>query len=281
MIFRWTFETTDDKVEHIDYLLYENELVEAWKSIFEFSGNNNTDFYGLGTQGADDMIRRSYPLLEPYLKDEDKGIDISVLDTQTLNRLHTIFHYYGEEKCPPDQERFPDKKYHGELLKDLNIGIHKLEAGESNSFMGVFSPKKNPQRVFGPHALEIPKSWYRKYFNHRPVSGDLLLGYATIGKDLLNSYIQNDIDNLRNLAYQRYVRQEFRIWFAESPQQPGRLKQAWNWAASNGFDSIPDHKKYCLRPKLGKIVTDLSHKEARLLFSKYKRYLSWEFLTYK
>tara|TARA_X000000368_G_scaffold391743_1_gene356000 strand:- start:1681 stop:2523 length:843 start_codon:yes stop_codon:yes gene_type:complete len=280
MIFRWTFETTDNKIESVDYLLYENELVEAWKGIFEFSGNNNTDFYGLGSQSAEDTIKRNYPLLEPYLKDEDKNIDVLVLDTQTLNRLHRIFHYYGEENCPPDEERFPDKGYYGELLKELNIAIHKLEVTGDNSFMGVFSPKRNPQRVFGPDSVEIPESWYRKYFNDRPVSGELLLGYATIGKDLLNSYIQDDLDNLNNLAYQKYIRQEIRIWFSEHQEKPGRLKQAWNWALSNGYQ-LTDAEKYCRRPKLGKIVTDLSHKEARLLFSKYKRYVSWEFLTYK
>jgi hypothetical protein len=275
MIFRWAFKTNDDKIHSIDFELYDNELVHAWKKIFSFSDDNHTHFYGIYSEEDKnndiDLLKKNYLLIEPYLEDKDKNIDFTNIDNHLLNKLHRIFHYYSD-RYHQGSNIFDKLVNPQKILEILNVTIHRVETPANNDcVMGVFVARTK-------QSVDIPEDWYNKYFRDTPNHGDLLLGYATVGKELKELYFSNDHENLNSISPQRKIREEFRIFIREKDYQDSTEENSIQWAKTHGYINLKDSEKYSQRPRLGKLRTQISFKELRDLFANYKEFYSWTFL---
>ena len=275
MIFRWSFKTNDDKIHSLDFDLYDNELVRSWINIFTFSEDNHTNFFGIYSSEERkidiDLLKKDYLLIENYLEDEDKNIDFTNCNNSLLNRLHRIFHYYSDQ-YHQGSNIFDELDNAQTILERLNITIHRLEAPASNDcVMGVFVPRTKK-------AVDVAEEWYSKYFRDPPNNGDLLLGYATVGKELKELYFSDDHKNLNSISPQRKIREEFRIFIREKDVQDTTEEKSIAWAESHGYTNLKDSEKYSQRPKLGKLRTQISYQKLKDLFANYKSFYSWSFL---
>lgn len=278
-IFRLEYQTFSNEIEFVDYQLYSNEIVEAWLSTLDVNQKNlNEGIYGLhqvNVTKVKDILTSAYNGLKNQLLEKDRNVVIedlyqnNILNQDVLNQLHSIFHYYQDRT---KEFQFGPREL--SYLQDLNREVHTLEAiPSSNSFMMAINPCRNSEGV------EINPTWYKKYFNKMFNHGDLILGYATTGKELFEIYNTKDVANLNNISPQKRVYPEFRLVFSENTKSNGpTIDSLKEWAVKNGKDNFIDAELYTFRPKLGKIITDLSFFELRNKLLNYKQFYDWKLL---
>lgn len=272
------YKTQTNGSDILTYNLFDNELVSAWIDCL----NNNEPCINFGFYNLQDLnVKRTaidladaYYRLTPKFLEKDRNINAELLidkenniNQDVLNKLHMIYHYY--------QDRLNEFNLLDEAAKRnlqvLNGNIHALESRSSTpSYQFIINPTRNNP------GLEIPEHWYSKYFSEAQDHGDLLLGYATVGKDLLEIYNTQDVDNLDLITPQKYVYSEFRQVFDIEKNFKLTVDDLKNWCAENGRKNLSDSKLYAFRPKLGKIDTDLNFYNLKEKCKTFKEPVGWE-----
>jgi hypothetical protein len=187
--------TYSDPIDHnnsvtVDYVLRNTPIAHKWvqrvilAQQLGYPIDDPARFYGFGsietqTESALDAINTVIQQLNRWIK-IDYRLE-SILDQDTLNRLHHIFETeHGLlDKKESDSEL---KKY----LCDLNLAVHRCESVARGS---------RPRHVvtyFGlPKTQKLDHNDY-KYFEHPVTFGTVYINYAEIGKTLHDLMLDND-----------------------------------------------------------------------------------------
>jgi len=270
------YETYEGNSDSLCYSLFENEVVDAWLECIQIGRPElNFGFYGLSRLDIAEVslkLAAAYEKISEKLLEKDQNIDVSkilidgAVDQHLLNRLHAIFHHYKDRDL---QYGLTGNTYQ-EILQQLNGLVHLLESQpHKNSYQFIINPVRNYRGV------EIPDHWYKKYFSGPEQHGDLVLGYGTVGKELLEIYKTKDVKNLNLISPQKYVYGEFRQIFNGEINYIS-TEQLRLWCAESGKSSLHERELYTFRPKLGKIKTDLSFKQLRQKCLTFKKVLGVE-----
>lgn len=193
-----------------------------------------------------------------------------------INAMHLLFHQQYEDHNTP--------KLEWELL---NKRIHHLEEQERNLL-------KNTQKKTGFNCVLIDRqtritqlrpipSELRSYWGHAPSSGELFLGYYTLGKTIYNCVEVNDIECVRQgmVRPQQHISTEVLCYWGNytSPyrQQQANLirqKQVANWLTRNKLEQYIDlsqpENQYHGMPRLGEYVGSMSLEEINQLLNNGK-----------
>jgi hypothetical protein len=275
MIYEVVFETHSGTHEILQYKLHDTDIVLAWIECL-YSGEKilNYDSYGLhgiNAKESTDIIVNAYNSIKDKLLLKHQNIDINYPIAQvTLNKLHEVFHYYQDRYVEFNLYDKKSKKY----LQDLNGEIHNLEVASDsdNTFFMIVDPISEYQ------GISIKHNWYKKYFNNLPQNGDLLLGYATPGKELIEIYNTDDTNNLNNISPQKNVKGECRLWFQPYKKEESCLNVEIlkKWCEKNGKTHLSDPELYTFRPKLGTLKTSLTFDELKYKLLNFKEIVNWE-----
>lgn len=272
------YRTCSNDIDSLTYRLLDNEVVSAWLDCLQ----NAKPCLNWSTYGLQDFdilelasqLELSYNNISKKLLEKDQNINTSSIvsggkiDQKVLNELHAVFHYYKERETEYQLSDRASQQY----LQVINKNVHSLESminGTKTSFQIIINPVRYYQ------GFEIPYNWYKRFFNQPVNHGDLVLGYATVGKELLEIYNSNDVSNLDCISPQRYVSGEFRQNFSSciNIDTVDKIKE---WCLDNGKTDLSDAELYTFRPKLGTIKTDLNYAELRLKCSQFTEVLGYE-----
>lgn len=166
---------------------------------------------------------------------------------EELNYLHLCFHEYEELALKSRSLSKSSLPY----LRNLNVMIHNVEhcvnslKEDAKSLTMCWKPGSDGHIGYG--APIVDKGLYQ-FFNQPWQPGDLVLGYATTGKNLYNCYLNNDVDLVRTgmVRPQTAITTETRLhWMdkgitAESIQIQKQNMEAW--VLSNGLDRYIDYR---------------------------------------
>jgi hypothetical protein len=174
-----------------------------------------------------------------------------------LNKLHRMFHSYYEEGGEPNTDW--DK---------LNKRIHKLEeqqrtlglaAAQRTGFGIVLADSETGLVEQRPIPPELRSLWANS-----PKSGELLLGYYTLGKTIADCVRDNDVDCVRSgmvRAQQQISTETICLWAKTQPSITKRvisLRQVEQWVKDNALESYIDlslaEHQYAGMPRLGQYV---------------------------
>lgn len=149
------------------------------------------------------------------------------LETRDLNHLHRCFEtQHKSAQQNPDWER-------------LNRLIHSIESHQHARVLGlhlVTEPSYEPVIITDD---------LRPYWSHMPRLGDCCLGYATIGKDLVQAMTTDDHQLVRDqqLTPQTQMRLEFLLFYRD----PARVisnrtmhRQIYQWTRARRVDHLVD-----------------------------------------
>jgi len=274
------YKTWKNETDTLTYKLRDNELVDAWLHCLQSQPPRmNYGFYNLETidfKRTAIEIANAYYRLYPKFLEKDREINAELLvdkndniNQDILNKLHMVYHYYQDRI---EEYNLTDKDSLNRL-QVLNGGIHRLESYSNGS--PSYQIMINPTRF--SHGMEIPASWYKKYFNEEAENGDLLLGYATIGKDLLEIYNTRDVENLHLITPQKYIYSEFRQMFDVFEKKSKLTTHILRkWCYDHGKKNLSEAELYTFRPKLGKIETDLNFYELKEKCRNFKEPIGWK-----
>ncbi len=174
-----------------------------------------------------------------------------------LNTLHMMFHNYYEQGGAPDPE-----------WDRLNKRIHKLE--EQQRSLGVAAAQRTGfgmviSDVEGTRVEQRPITEdLRHYWSNSPRSGELLLGYYTLGKTIADCVRDNDVECVRSgmvRAQQQISTETLCLWGSTHPSIIKRVitfRQIEQWVKDNSLESyidltLPEHQ-YAGTPRLGQYV---------------------------
>jgi len=196
-----------------------------------------------------------------------------------INALHLLFHQHYEDDHSVNLE-----------WDLLNRRIHHLEEQERNLL-------KNTQKKTGFNCVlvdpiagiteqrPIPPE-LRHYWSHMPRSGELFLGYYTIGKTIYNCFNDNDVECVKQgmVRQQQEVSTEFLCYWGNygSSFNPIRQQQAnlvrqqkiAEWLAQNKLEEYVDlaqpEYQYHGMPRLGEYTGTMNLEEINQLLSSGK-----------
>jgi len=216
--------------------------------------------------------------------------DHNVNNQPLLNFLHYEFHRFEEAVA----SQRVGKAYTYDPLMILNVEIHKLEKMVKMFTPGsdvlntdkilmtctFFLTTNNRKLLPNPDVdkIAIKPEWY-PYWNHSHDYGDMLLGYHTVGKNIMHCWHDNDTDLIKKdmIRPQRYIGNEVLIMFRGTPRSPNEAEHhvtlIHKWIKDNGLEQYvdltrPEHN-VSGQPLLGKIEGTYSRQEISDLFENY------------
>jgi hypothetical protein len=130
----------------------------------------------------------------------------------------------------------------------------------------------------GISTIPVKTEWY-PYWNHSHDYGDMLLGYHTVGKNIMHCWHDNDVDLIKKemLRPQRHIGNEVLLMFRGTPLKTDEalhhVTQIHQWVRDNNLEeyvdlSLPEHN-VSGQPLLGKIEGTYSRQEISDLFENY------------
>ena len=176
--------------------------------------------------------------------------------TTDINTLHAQFQNYYENGGEPNTD-----------WDRLNQCIHKIEEQERSlnrplaqrtGFGMVISEAESSQVEQRPIPPELRSLW-----SHLPRSGDLLLGYYTLGKTIADCVRDNDVDCVRSgmVRAQQQVSTEVMCLWSPAPSIIKRvlpLAQITQWVKDHELEEYIDlelvEHQYSGTPRLGHYV---------------------------
>ncbi|CAB4241659.1 hypothetical protein UFOVP71_197 [uncultured Caudovirales phage] len=216
-------------------------------------------------------------------------LDLTIDNQPLLNFLHYEFHRFEEAE---EKKRF-GIAYTYDPLMILNTEIHKLE--KMVKMFGTSGQDVNPNNILmncsfflscdkqnlpqpGISTIPVEPEWQR-YWNYAPDDGDLLLGYHTVGKNIMHCWCDNDVDLVKKnmLRPQREIGNEVLLMFrgrqAFTDEADRYVKRIHEWVKNNNLESyvdltLPEHN-VSGQPLLGKIEGIYSRQEISDLFENY------------
>lgn len=215
--------------------------------------------------------------------------DHTIDNQPLLNFLHYEFHRFEEAVA---NQRI-GVAYTYDPLMILNVEIHKLE-----KMVKMFDPNgkdSNPNNILmnctfffngdrqklpqpGVSTIPVKPEWY-PYWNHDYDYGDMVLGYHTVGKNIMHCWHDNDTDLIKKdmLRPQKQIGNEVLLMFRGYPVTTGEAEHhvtlIHKWIKDNNLESyvdlsLPEHN-VSGQPLLGKIEGTYSRQEISDLFENY------------
>jgi hypothetical protein len=225
--------TVQSNNKNIDlcYHLHDNPVQHAWQKLYiESTGIKAGQSPAISFESALDKINSclkqiNYPILNTTVTQEQ------------LNNLHNDF----------------VDNFESNIWEEINVLIHILEDRLAERFTDYqrsfnFYSESNFDKI-------AIKEEFKLFLTTDNYWGNLLLGYATIGKDYIDILRNND--TLDDLAVQQYITSEtFMNFGSEQPHALYENKKFYNWAKLSNMDIPLDNlNKLSLgRYMLGEII---------------------------
>jgi hypothetical protein len=205
----------DDR-HSIDYDLIDSPIAEI---VAEIIKDRQIEIYNSWSEGGADAAA--------LISELDRTAAALGLETRDLNQLHLAF-----ENAHNSGDRNPQ-------WEQINRLVHAIENHQKS-------------RVIGVHLISRPNyepvaitDQLRPYWAHIPRSGECCLGYATIGKDLIQAATSDDHQLVRDrkLSPQTEIKLEFLLVSQDPPilytnrQMHHRI---YRWAQSRGVEQSVD-----------------------------------------
>jgi hypothetical protein len=205
----------DDR-HSIDYDLIDSPIAEI---VAEIIKDRQIEIYNSWSEGGADAAA--------LISELDRTAAALGLETRDLNQLHLAF-----ENAHNSGDRNPQ-------WEQINRLVHAIENHQKPRVLGVHL-LSDP--VYEPVAIN---DQLRPYWAYTPRSGDCCLGYATIGKDLMQAATTDDHQLVRaqKLAPQTEIRLEFLLFSQDPPVLPtGRQvhQRIYRWAQRRGVEQFVD-----------------------------------------
>jgi len=250
----------------LEFVLDQNPLVDLWVEclIAQYTSASLEYFFGTSSFTTVETVAAARTAVE--LSRNTLGLDPKL----DVNELHLLFHRRCEDPTPGGLE-----------WATLNRRIHHLEEQERNllnntrlktgfNCVVVDAVTKGTQQR--PISADL-----RSYWAHAPRSGELFLGYYTIGKTIYNCFKDQDHECVR----QGMVRQQQQVstealcywdkfgassnstWQQETNR--ARHQQIVNWLSQHGLENSIDlnllENQYHGMPRLGEYAGPLTLEE--------------------
>lgn len=254
--------------QHTDTLIFDihrNPISEQWSELVEHHisiGNNLPKGIQNGFLGnAESLSKKIVELCNNI------GLDVPhKLNQSSLNDLHARFHFAEERNTTGNKQ---------EQYKQLNTAIHRLEDLQKNPKQKHYT--WHIQNDSGPY-IEITDDYW-KYYSikickyHRPHG--LYIGYHTIGKDILSTFKDRDIElvKVNGVRQPKYFSTET-IYKSDRGLQINKTSEIKKWLRNNDclhlIDfNLPKYKHYQTLPRIGTLRTNKSSDEIKNLFANY------------
>lgn len=200
---------------------------------------------------------------------EESREELELDPSMDINALHLLFHNYYEGRGVPDHR-----------WDRLNLRIHKVEEqtrtindpqGQRTGWAFVLSGKSTDL----VEERAIP-SWLRHHWFHVPRSGELILGYYTVGKTIADCYRDNDVECVRSGGVRPQITVSTETTCLWSPE-PGAIRDrplladVEKWVKDNQLEDYVDlglkENQYYGAPRLGEYVGTLTVAEINSLLT--------------
>ena len=182
-----------------------------------------------------------------------ESFDPTVQQQPLLNYLHYEFHRFEEEVENEPHRRIHQPNGYYDPLQALNMWIHTLE-----KLMSIYDDRydADPNRAliacgFMIHsgnrdtvAIDDPELY--KHWHYPNESGDMVLGYHTVGKNTMHCYQDNDVALVKKgmVRPQKFIGPEVMMMFAGWPRDLGLpekiTKGIIQWFKDNQLESYVD-----------------------------------------
>lgn len=247
------------------FTLDQNPLVDLWVECLraQYASTSIDYFSGTSSFTTLNTLDQARAAVEQSRQDLELDPELDV------NALHLLFHRCYEDHTPGDPE-----------WDLLNRRIHHLEEQERNlakattnktgfNCVTVDATTKFTQQR--PIPLDL-----RKYWEHQPRSGELFLGYYTIGKTIYNCFKDSDSECVRQgmVRQQQQISTEALCYWGEYSTVKSYEHQAANkaihqqiaaWLTLNNLEQHLDltllENQYHGQPRLGEYSGSLSLEE--------------------
>jgi len=223
-----TFLDKFDKTHAINYWIEDNDLTKRWLDIINQNKNDSNKLYHSYFANA---LLNDIPSLQNRINEilnklnnsynlpAQIGLDGS-LTQAALNDLHEQFEIYGGNIT----------KFHDNFL-ELNELIHICEDLFTRTNTKGFPVMHctmdfYPQEIFSP-LLEKDRLLIKSDYHW----GHLYLGYNTLGKDWMGTWIDNDLDVIERNMVQPQQRFSAETWFNFGPDDSDNytIRKFYSW----------------------------------------------------
>ena len=228
-----------DNNEVLNYTSIPYEIANIWIKNFILPGTKSP--YNFENNISKSETHFSFPLFntrEELIKQLTEGIEVlrsagyeipydlsAQFDRELLNKLHEYFHTHVETKSEEEKNSF----IHSEIL-NLNYNIHKLEPllNVTNTFNYSIVAMKELDD-FKVTLSEGIKRFFSIETHNEGVSlaktSNLgYISYATVGKNLLNCFCDNDIDIVSKGLIRNKTKGDNMIQFTYGQTKDHRIK---------------------------------------------------------
>jgi len=250
----------------LEFVLDQNPLVDLWVEclIAQYTSASLEYFSGTSSFTTVETVAAARTAVE--LSRHTLGLDPKL----DVNELHLLFHCRYQDHAPGDIEwDLLNRRIHYLEEQERNLLNNKLKRTGFNCVVVDAATKFTQQRP-------IPVD-FRSYWEHAPRSGELFLGYYTIGKTIYNCFKDSDHECVRQgmvrqqqqvsteaLAYWGNYSGSFRpIWHQENNR--ARHQQIVNWLSQHGLENSIDlnllENQYHGMPRLGEYAGSLTLEE--------------------
>jgi len=202
---------------------------------------------------------------------------------KTLNHLHERFHEISEEISSYET---PNKlQLQNSPLTRLNVDIHTLEHllgqqnkgdnnDSSNNCCFYMDGSSKWDRQLAPLTQED-----RETFNYMPLHGDMIMGYHTVGKNLMHCWQDNDIELVKKgmVRPQLYLATEVICVFQPTPKPRVTrtadflIEAMWDWVMKNNLSEYVDKNDIAhsanYPPAVAKILNPITMEEINKIYA--------------
>jgi len=204
---------TNQKTLSVHYHLNDNPVQHIWQDIY-----NDADSFKMGITNGQNVELLLKKLNHLFEKTNQPIIELPV-SQEKLNQLHSKFVDHAKEGATEDEFQ-------------INLLIHALESKNNNDLTEFDTTVK----FYKSTDVRIPiKEEYKLWLTTDHKWGDLLLGFATLGKPW--DEIARTNDNLDDLNIQKNITSETLMFFnAGFPYLKAVEKQFYSWAKSSKYN---------------------------------------------
>jgi hypothetical protein len=250
----------------LEFVLDQNPLVDLWLECLraQYTSTAIDHFSGTSSFTTLDTLADAQAAVEHSR--HALGLDPSL----DVNALHLLFHHCYQDHTPGDpQWDLLNRRIHHLEEQERNLAKANTKKTGFNCVVIDAASKFTQQRPIPPEL--------RSYWAHQPRSGELFLGYYTIGKTIYNCFKDLDLECVRQgmVRQQQQVSTEALCYWGHygrslSPagqQQANKVihQQIVSWLAAHGLESSIDldllENQYHVQPRLGEYAGSLTLEE--------------------
>lgn len=272
----------------VKFELYENIVTDTWQSLLLLGKKRNLPLSytskQLSSGSLEETVNKLSDLIDTIKHEHNfdlpqwSGFKDGTYNQEELNRLHEEFH--RQEDTLNRSEKKPISTEVENLLKEMNVLIHEIEfmGRETESYNFRVVANFDYKSFYNPPPVPITSDMLKYYaptdvteknLNSAPT---IMLGYATIGKDLFACYNDDDHALIRNglVSPQRDIRTEFIVFSGSNMAQEKYdhlLVKLQEWIEKNNLGEYVDAhspENKLLRPVLGWLSAETPYTKKEL-----------------